>query len=298
MKLALGILASAFIAFTFLIITKGHDFITIGGHELRGIYFVNEEVGWVKKKHSHIPMSKSMPEFTYLETRDGGETWREISDGWILRRFRDGMHFINENEGWSVEGGFDDLGVVFHTVDGGRHWEKHRIKGEGFRAIQFVNEKVGWVVGTAIYKTIDGGKTWEKKAIGKGVDLMGISFLNERIGWICGAYYGGGQEDGIVLHTVDGGESWTINYLDQDLCPIVDIYFQNETTGWILAYFGDRLLKTTDGGKSWEMIYDFGSKYCISSLYFVNENVGWAVGDCDPAILKTTDGGKSWTRQY
>jgi len=54
------------------------------------------------------------------------------------------------------------------------------------------------------------------------------------------------------------------------------------------------VLKTEDSGESWNIVSNLPA--AVYSLHFINENIGWAVGD-NGLIEKTTDGGNSWTLQ-
>jgi hypothetical protein len=82
---------------------------------------------------------------------------------------QDDITFINEKEGWYVNG----FGSIYHTKDGGESWEKLlEKKGTFFRCIAFIDSLTGFAgtVGTdyfpnvtdtiPLYGTIDGGKTW------------------------------------------------------------------------------------------------------------------------------------------
>lgn len=72
-----------------------------------------------------------------------------------------------------------------------------------------------------------------------------------------------------------------------------DVFFLNETLGWIVGYEGT-ILNTTDGGITWTKsiipIHEFGNLY---SVFFINENIGY-VGGSDEILFKTEDGGSTW----
>ncbi len=80
-----------------------------------------------------------------------------------------------------------------------------------------------------------------------------------------------------------------------------DVYFINETKGWI-AGSGGTLLATTDGGKNWKKIINF-TQDNLKQVYFSDENNGWLLcerniynrgANASSYLLKTSDGGKSW----
>ena len=70
----------------------------------------------------------------------------------------------------------------------------------------------GWAVGDegVIWHTIDGGKRWERQKTGVRGSLRSIHFLTPFIGWVAGREelpLGGGSA-GVILVTLDGGEKW------------------------------------------------------------------------------------------
>ncbi|MGM0586899.1 MAG: YCF48-related protein [Bacteroidota bacterium] len=80
-----------------------------------------------------------------------------------------------------------------------------------------------------------------------------------------------------------------------------DVFFLDETTGWIAA--NGIILQTTDAGKTWS---DIASEfyYEAQAIHFIDANTGFLVaeigGYIDPrgAIFKSTDGGVTWTNIY
>ena len=129
----------------------------------------------------------------------------------------------------------------------------------------------------------DQGKTWTQSAVPIGSDLVAVCFSSDKNGWAVG-------HDGVVLHTSDGGSSW-IKQLDGRAAaelmskqysnsskseagvdsalrdeiklyqeqgpdkPFLDVWFKNDTTGYIVGSFG-LIFRTTDGGKSWTPLFD------------------------------------------
>ena len=61
------------------------------------------------------------------------------------------------------------------------------------RAVQFINDKEGWAAGDdgVVWHTLDGGKNWERQKTGTRGSLRSICFLNFDNGWIAGGRPGG-----------------------------------------------------------------------------------------------------------
>lgn len=128
---------------------------------------------------------------------------------------------------------------------------------------------------------------FETQFSGTRKDLYSVCFANENIGFI-------GGEDGVVLKTENGGQTWYPLETDIEF-DIKAICFINRDIGFIA---GDEnvLCKTVDGGESWLKI-----KVPVNSdfndIQFVNDSVGYVVGHSDRGgiMMKTEDIGKTWT---
>lgn len=152
------------------------------------------------------------------------------------------------------------------------------------------------------------GMTWcettaERSRAGRGswgrARYDDIYFSTPEIGWAI-------NSDGHILHTRDGGRSWTTQY-DAPLTPCGDavwlrcIDFGDEKSGWVgTTTAKTRLLQTKDAGASWSVVEnlpDLPKKVC--GIHAVDADVVYAAGSNDPSegayVLKTTDGGASWT---
>lgn len=123
----------------------------------------------------------------------------------------------------------------------------------------------------------DAGLSWKQASVPVSTDLVAISFPTETQGWVVG-------HGGVVLHTVDGGATWTkqldgrqsaqlaIAHLESQVAanpaaerlvarekllvsdggtqPLMGVYFENESTGYVVGTF-NRIFHTRDGGKTW-----------------------------------------------
>lgn len=131
----------------------------------------------------------------------------------------------------------------------------------------------------------DGGKDWQQAAVPVSADLNAVSFPTAAQGWAVG-------NDGVVLHTSDAGQTWN-KQLDgrqigallvkhygalanaepaneqwatrveegQRLIeegadkPLLDVWFANEKTGYVVGAF-NLILRTDDGGQHWTPFQD------------------------------------------
>jgi photosystem II stability/assembly factor-like uncharacterized protein len=119
----------------------------------------------------------------------------------------------------------------------------------------------------------DAGRSWRQAAVPVSADLVAVCFPTAKAGWAVG-------HDGVVLHSGDGGANWvrqldgrglgerlvahyTRNGDEKWLAeakrfaeqgaenPFLDVWFQDERTGYVVGAFG-LALRTSDGGAHWE----------------------------------------------
>ena len=175
-------------------------------------------------------------------TTDGGLTWQPQSLG-VGTEFIWDVDFLDSQHGWI-------LGLynrIYKTTDGGVTWTPYNDRSLDANHIHFLDEDVGWAVGSySISKTTDGGETWQKKAdspplpptTGRAM-LTGIDFADAQHGWAVG-------EGGAIMATTDGGETWVTQDpgTTQWLRAVAATSAQSV---WIVGENGG-ILHTTNGG--------------------------------------------------
>ncbi|MFO0935189.1 MAG: YCF48-related protein [Gemmataceae bacterium] len=128
------------------------------------------------------------------------------------------------------------------------------------RAVTFVDKTEGWAVGDhgVIWHTVDGGKFWERQKSGTRASLRAVQFLTPYTGYAVGRTETPvtlGHSGGVVLMTKDGGLNWT--EITSGLMPgLSSITFFNEKKGIIVGdstpAFPTGIFITTDGGVTWK----------------------------------------------
>jgi photosystem II stability/assembly factor-like uncharacterized protein len=128
----------------------------------------------------------------------------------------------------------------------------------------------------AILLSDDQGRSWRQAAsVPVSVTLTAVQFVDERTGWAVG-------HQGVVLHTGDGGEHWTLQLDGERIAqrvieearaegdarrlaeaermqaegadkPLLTLAFDNAQDGWVLGAFNLALV-TRDGGRSWQSV--------------------------------------------
>jgi photosystem II stability/assembly factor-like uncharacterized protein len=254
--------------------------------------------------------------------------WRKLATE-PYRGKQDDIAFIDPQTGWYGNG----AGKLYRTVDGGEIWTKVSDKpGTFIRALGLIDAKTGFIgnVGTdyypgvtdnqPLYRTDDGGVTWvavnapgiEKVAGICGIDILPVTRVFQGEPRRTHIIHAAGRVGGpaMMLKSMDGGDSWTVEDLSAQAGMILDVKFLDAMTGFVCAASksdlgeGEALiLRTGDGGKSWTPVYQSGRKLenCWK-MSWPSKRVGYATvqsydeapGNTRRVIVKTTDGGRSW----
>lgn len=175
--------------------------------------------------------------------------------------------------------------------------------------IHFFNETTGIAMtyDGKVYKTTDKGISWTLKFTNTNIDqpFYKIFFKDQNTGFIIGGSQGCSgtgctPAGGIVIKTIDAGETWNIVYqvagsiefksiaenTNGDLYMIQKGFLPNtnvQTT----------ILKSTDEGLTWAI----NSTHSLDAykIYF-NNNIGYITGGVgDATIIRSIDNGSTWT---
>ncbi len=247
--------------------------------DLTEIYFLDEKHGWAVGAKGAIARTTN------------GKDWEvQISkvDNWL-----NSVHFVSTDVGYAAGANETILG----TQNGGRSWKVLQggtiSEGVGdedttlYNAIQFFDEKTGWVAGirlspttktqsALIQKTTDGGRKWVVQETGKEDILEDIFFLDDKQGWAVG-------ENGIILYTNNGGDTWREQTSGTEE-KLRSIQFVDKHVGWAVG--GDFgvgvILSTSNGGKKWD-VQQIGQQ--IVKVSALDQKNAWLAG-ADGAIFK------------
>ena len=163
---------------------------------------------------------------------------------------------------------------------------------EFLSAIFFVDPDLGYSCGTngTILKTTDGGINWELLNSGTTLPLGDVHFINADTGFVTGGTWNG---EGVVLRTIDGGDTWSTSATCSNL--ITSVTFINESEGIYTGGYGcgTGVARSTNTGETWSSVNNPSSHIWNREVFFASEDIGYIVGSYEK-FIKTTDGGKTW----
>ncbi len=194
-----------------------------------------------------------------------------------------------------------DYGMILHSADGGKTWER---QGKGQEAllnidvmnVQAIDSMTVWAVGTnnSILVTYNGGVLWTRLPyVDNNTDryLEGISALTKDNIWISGS-------PGVIYNTNNGGSTWTVfdgNFFQNNMQGIHAI---NEKTVYTVGQNLNNLgfiAKTSNGGTSWDSIVledNYNKNGWIGVKATSEENV--VIYGAEAHYTHTQNGGVNW----
>lgn len=238
---------------------------------LRGVSAVSKKVAWASGTHG-----------TYLRTTDGGRTWMagQVPEAGALD-FRAVVAF-SADEAFLMSAGPGDQSRIYHTTDGGRHWQlqfaNENPKGF-FDSMVFWDATHGVVLGDPIAEEggalkfelliTQDGRTWAQMPAGPlpaAIEGEGAFAASNTCLAIVESniWFATGGRVARVFHSGDRGLSWQV--FDTPIvhgpesAGIFSIAFRDSDHGVIAGgdykhpdQDGANLAFTNDGGKSWAL---------------------------------------------
>jgi photosystem II stability/assembly factor-like uncharacterized protein len=152
-----------------------------------------------------------------------------------IRRSRGGGRFVSVGGRAAADAhleSFDTLGstvvaygvhAVLRSIDAGETWSKiplPHLAGRAavdVRSVSFVNARRVYLLdsSSSLWFTDDSGRHWRQDLSAGAADATEVDFINATSGYLGGGIYPTGEEqdDAYVLHTSDGGATWSPQFV-------------------------------------------------------------------------------------
>ena len=253
----------------------------------RAVGFATAAKGWLGNLNF---FNNPTPDNALFETADGGVTWTNITTRIIGAKPVGicGIHVLDPQTVFAV-GRWNGPAAFVRTFDGGATWQGVDLSllATGLVDVYFFDRQDGIIVGgvgvgnapaaqdssrTVILATRDGGSTWERRYLStrQGKWAWKISFPSRQVGYVSTQ---GPTPDGVVLKTVDGGQTWT----ELAAAPgygFSGIGFISDLVGWVAA--DTTAFATTNGGADWHQV-KLGRN--VNRFRFLSPALGLAAGE-------------------
>lgn len=128
----------------------------------------------------------------------------------------------------------------------------------------------------------DDGQTWWQAKVPVASDLVAVSFPSPQRGWAVG-------HDGVVLHSADGGATWTKQIDGRSAGRIMVTHYKDLAEKGLLGT-PDEAAKIVNEA---EHAAAQGADNPFLDVWFADDNTGFVVGAFN-LIFRTADGGKTW----
>jgi len=212
------------------------------------------------------------------------------------------LYFNDKDHGWAITPG--ELLKLNNTGEWVSVLSNNDLE-RSFESLVFTGARNGVIVGSKqseagfaalVLRTTDGGKTWEDRPVNvvpardmrTPHSLHNVAFCDPGVGWAVG--------DGIIIKTMDQGETWETQLSGNNSERLFGIACAGPDRAWAVGPNG-LLLQTINGGKNWSR-QQINEKYLLAQVRFFGEE-GWMVGEVEGRglLLSTDDGGATWKRQ-
>lgn len=246
------------------------------------VYFSFNQVDglWKSGINPFFKMKKN-PELEQQISSNNKLKWKVLVSG--VKNNLNSIYFINDSTGFCC----GSEGTLLSTTNSGVEWKRILSPSEReLVSICFNKPESGFLIDEyTVYRTRDYGKSWEKVKVDcSGKKLYKVKFIDKLNGFIIGS-------NGLILKTVDGGESWRQieSGTNNLLCDIV----LDSNNGYCVGWSGE-IIKTTDAGDHWKRLSPLTTNY-LRRIKFADRENGFIIGG-GGEIFKTTDAGANWAK--
>jgi photosystem II stability/assembly factor-like uncharacterized protein len=197
-------------------------------------------------------------------------------------------------------------GAILRTINSGSSWELVQSNTTSqLYDVAFPGTTTGYICGAngVLLKTTDGGSTWNPCTTGTTLHLRSLCFLDESTGYISGSSasdpFQFGADSGIILKTINGGQSFTTSYTSAVAVQAVRMFDVNTGIAVCNGPSGSpgTIVRTTDAGSTWGDCFQSPPDNPFTSLETFSTGLAYAAGYMSPGAT-TADFGGTWAATF
>ncbi len=141
-----------------------------------------------------------------------------------------------------------------------------------------------------VVRSSDGGRSWQQAAVPVSGLLTAAHFIDAQRGWAVG-------HGGVVLATVDGGVTWTLQQELPEKPVLLSVHFVSPDEGFAVGAYGSAW-RTGDGGRSWTPMAvgeGYDADLHLNHIFATRSGALFAAAETGLAF-RSTDGGATWVK--
>jgi photosystem II stability/assembly factor-like uncharacterized protein len=100
--------------------------------------------------------------------------------------------------------------------------------------------------------------------------------------------------DAVIIHSPDGGETWTRQHVADGDPPLLDVWFGDARRGLAVGAYG-LALATTDGGRRWRKVTIDPEEGHLNAIAAARDGTLWIAAE-NGAVFRSGDRGATWQR--
>jgi photosystem II stability/assembly factor-like uncharacterized protein len=196
-----------------------------------------------------------------------------------------------------------ERGHIIFSDDGGQTWVQGEVPvSVTLTAVDFGTEQHGWAVGHSgvVLHTSDGATTWDLQLTGIDAAKLAIETRKDEIAAMEERIEEAPEEEVGDLEWALDDLIFSLENMEADLeigpvNPLLDVWFENESHGFVVGAYG-MILRTTDGGETWQ---DWGPQidnprsFHLNSIAQVTGGALVIAGEAGQ-IFVSVDNGDTW----
>jgi len=196
-----------------------------------------------------------------------------------------------------------ERGHIIFSDDGGETWVQGQVPVSlTLTGIDFGSETHGWAVGHSgvVLSTENAGESWDLQLTGVDAAKLAIETRKEEIEAMEARIEEAPEEEVDDLEWALDDLIFSLENMEADLDigpvnPFLDVWFENETHGFVVGAYG-MFLRTTDGGETWR---DWGANLDNPRSFHLNSITqitggGLVVAGEAGQIFVSADNGDTW----
>lgn len=201
------------------------------------------------------------------------------------------------------------FGVIVVSEDDGANWTQASVPASvALTAVHFPSPEKGWAVGHdgLILHSSDGGQSWQKQLDGYALNEQVIEVAERIVAQVRGTLEELQSDENADEYDIEDAEfaleeaEFMLEGAMDDadagpVRPLLDVWFRNESEGYVAGSYG-MLLHTTNAGETWTLVsdrMDNPEAFHLNQIQPAPDGTLFVAGESG-FVFRSGDGGMTW----